>query len=154
MTGRTPAFLFFARDLRTRESLLSTAPLQSNGISAEEEFKKRSSFQCRKYLPGDCVLYRKGRRCPFMFSGRVLRQVSFYSHLIEDASGFSRVYNQCDLKPSLNFLALRLKTLLLIMHMMRWLDLNVLILLLLQQLFRASVLLGRFPRMFVLMAIF
>jgi hypothetical protein len=102
MTGRTPAFLFLGREMRTKESLLSVIPFQSSKRSAEKEYEKRSSFRCTKYFPGDSVLYRKGQRCPFIFKGRVVRKVSPYSYQLEDSSGFLRVYNQRDLKPCFN----------------------------------------------------
>ena len=99
MTGHTPAFRFLGREIRTKESLLSTLPFQSSRRIAEKEYGKRSAFQCRKYVPGDKVLYRKGRQCAFKFQGTVVVQVSRYAHKIKDNSGFLRVYNQRDLKP-------------------------------------------------------
>ena len=100
MTGRTPAFLFLGREIRTKESLLSAIPFQSSKRSAEKEYEKRASFRCSEYLPGDSVLYRKGQRCPFIYKGRIVRKVSPYSYQLEDNSGFLRIYNQRDLKPS------------------------------------------------------
>ena len=99
MTGQTPFQLMFGRPMRTDLSRLTEGiTVETSPRNISQEYERQSSRVVR-YPVGCLVFYRMGVRKPFSGLGVVRRDVGNNAYEIKTEQGYTRIYNQSNLKP-------------------------------------------------------
>ena len=98
ITGDTPFFRLFSRNMRTKLSLLTKSDVFSASRDASKEYRNKYLGRIVQYYPNDFIFYRKGAGQLFSGRGKIIRSAGKNAYEILTENNLTRVYNQCDLK--------------------------------------------------------